>query len=73
MFQRSTFWYQSVWGPRSCAQPEVTMLHLGGALVPIEDRSDMHCYVPPLWKKQDTGPSLHYCCFPCVLTDLVIV
>ena len=57
-------------GLHSCAQPEVTMLHLGGDLVPIEALHDMHCYMPPLWRKQDTGPLLHYCWFPRVLTDL---
>ena len=70
MFQGSTFWYQPVWCPCSCAQPEVTMLHLGGDLVPIEALHDMHCYMPPLWRKQDSGPLLHYCCFPHVLTNL---
>jgi len=70
VFQGSAFWYQPVWCRRACAQPEVTMLHLGGALIPIEDLRDMHCYVPPLWRKQDTGPLLHYFFFPQVLTDL---
>ena len=70
VFQEFAFWYQPVWCPRACAQPEVTILHLGGALVPIEDLSDMHCCVPHLWRKQDTGPLLQYCFFPRVLTDL---
>lgn len=30
--QSSAFWFQPVWGPHTCAQPEVSVLHLVGGL-----------------------------------------
>ena len=48
--QSSVFWFQFLWGPRTCAQPEVTILHLGGGLVPVEELRDMYQMV------QSTSP-----------------
>jgi len=48
--QSSTYWSHSLWGPHTCAQPEVTILHLGGRLVPVEELRDMYQmvqYLPP--------------------------
>ena len=57
--QSSPFWFQQVWGPRACSPPEVTILHLGGALVPVEElkRCVSDCYVYPLRRNQDPAPS----------------
>ena len=34
--QLSAFWFQRAWGPCASIQPEVTILYLDGALVPVE-------------------------------------
>ena len=53
------------WGDRavlqeSGAQPEVTILHLGGGLSSYR-RTQRYCYVYSLRRNQDPTPSLHYC------------
>ena len=47
--------------PESCAQPEVTILHLGRGLS-LCWRTGIYCYVYSLWRNQDPAPGLH-CCF----------
>ena len=44
--QLSVFWFQPVWALSACAQPEVTILHLGGALPSWRrtQRSVSDCY-----------------------------
>ena len=44
----------------SCAQPEVTILHLGGGLSSYR-RTQRYCYVYSLRRNQDPAPRLHYC------------
>ena len=48
---QSTFWFHSLWGTHTCAQPEVTILHVGGGLVPVEELRDTYqmvlCISPP--------------------------
>ena len=53
------------WGNRkvfqkSCAQPEVTILHLGGGLSSYR-RTQRYCYIYSLRRHQDPAPRLHYC------------
>ena len=43
----------------SCAQPEVTILHLGGDLSSYR-RTQRYCYVYSLRRNQDPAPWLHY-------------
>ena len=46
----------------SCAQPGVTILHLGGeVLVPSEELKDILLYIYSLRRNQDPIPGLHYC------------
>ena len=77
--QSSVFWFQPVWGPRTCTQPEVTILHLDGDLSSCRrtQRYVSDCYVYPLRRNQDPTLSLHYCfltdfsLFLCSLIPLV--
>ena len=53
------------WGNRavlqeSCAQPEVTILHLGRGLSSCR-RTQWFCYVYFFRRNQDPAPRLHYC------------
>ena len=53
------------WGNRAifqefCAQPEVTVLHLGGGLSSCR-RTQRYCHVYSFKRNQDFVPSLHYC------------
>ena len=73
--QSSTFWFQPVWGPHACVQPEVTILHLGGGISSHRraQRCVSDCYVYPFTMNQDPAPSLHYCfltAFPLFLYSL---
>lgn len=66
-------WFQQVWGPRACAQPEVPILPLGGALAPVEVGYVSNCSPHPPGRKQDQagiGPALPYCFFLASLTPL---
>ena len=46
----------------SCAQPEVTILHLGGGLSSCR-RTQRYYYICSLRRSQDPAPRLHYCFF----------
>ena len=39
--QSSAFWVQRALGPRASAQPEITILYLVGAFIPVEELRDM--------------------------------
>ena len=59
--QSSNLWFQFLWGPRTCAQPEVTILQLGGGLVPVEELrsvSDGSVHISSLRRNLATGPCL---------------
>lgn len=72
--QSSTFWFQPIWGPHACAQPEVTNLHLGGDPGSIEELKDRYQIVMhTLRRSQDPAPCLHCCLFLHSLTPLMII
>ena len=61
--QPSVFWFQPVWGPSACAQPEVTILHQGGGLSSCRRAqrcTRLFCTSPQ--EEPGPAPSLH-CCF----------
>ena len=48
--------------PCACAQPEITILPLGGGLSYLEELRDASdCSVCPLRRNQNPAPRLHYC------------
>ena len=48
--------------PCACAQPEITILPLGGGLSYLEELRDAsNCSVCPLRRNQNPAPRLHYC------------
>ena len=51
----SAFQFQSFWDPCASAQPEVTILHLGGCL-----NFCITLFCVSLWRNQDPAPSPHY-------------
>ena len=59
----SAFWFQPVRDPCACAQPEVTILHLGGGLSSHRrtQRCVSDCHALLLRRNQDPAPLLHYC------------
>ena len=61
--QSSVFWFQGVGDIRACAQPEVTILHLGGGLSCYRrtQRHVLDCSVYPFRRNQDPAHRLHYC------------
>ena len=74
--QSSPFWFWPVWGPHAYAQPEVTILHLGGGLSlcrRTQKYASDFMYIPR-GGSRNLAPSLQYCvltAFPLFLHSLI--